>query len=56
MAHLERQLVRIRKRLEGARLYAGFTGSGKALDLVARLERLYWRFQAAMDRLERKCA
>ena len=56
MAHLERQLVKIRKRLEGARLYAGFTGSSAALDQVARLERLYWRFQAAMNRLERRAA
>jgi hypothetical protein len=33
-------------------LYAGFTGSSKALDTVARLSRIYWR----LERAERMCA
>ena len=50
MTHIERQLVRVRKRLEGARLYAGFTGRSSALDHVARLERLYWRLERLVEK------
>jgi len=56
MAALERQLVRVRKRLEGAKLYAGFSGNGQALDLVARLERAYWRLERLIDRVQRRVA
>jgi hypothetical protein len=56
MVALERQLVRVRKRLEGARLYAGFTGKGSALDLVERLERVYWRLDRLLMKAERKAA
>jgi hypothetical protein len=56
MAALERQLVRVRKRLEGARLYAGFSGNGPALELVARLERAYWRLERLIDRVQRRVA
>jgi hypothetical protein len=56
MAHIEKQLVRIRKRLEGARLYAGFSGNGQALEMVARLERVYWRLDRLLMKAERRAA
>jgi hypothetical protein len=56
MATLERQLVHVRKRLEGARLYAGFSGNGQALESVARLERVYWRLERLVQKAERKAA
>ena len=56
MASIQRQLAHVRRRLEGARLYAGFTGSSKALDTVARLSRIYWRLERALERAERMCA
>ncbi|MFL5242983.1 MAG: hypothetical protein ACJ8FY_12820 [Gemmataceae bacterium] len=56
MAHIEKQLVRVRKRLEGAKLYAGFSGNGPALELVARLERVYWRLDRLLMKAERKAA
>jgi hypothetical protein len=56
MASIQRQLARVRRRLEGARLYAGFTGSSNALDTVARLERIYWRLDRLLQRAERKAA
>jgi hypothetical protein len=50
---IERQLRRVRRRLEGARLYAGFSGRSSALDLVARLERVSWRLERNLERMRR---
>jgi len=42
---IERQLRRVRRRLEGARLYAGLSGRSLALERVAQLERIGWRLE-----------
>jgi hypothetical protein len=52
----ERQLVRVRRRLEGARLYAGFSGNGPALERVAQLERLTWRLERRLVLRARRAA
>jgi len=52
---IERQLRRVRRRLEGARLYAGLSGRGAALERVAQLERIGWRLERALQR-ERRAA
>ena len=52
----ERQLVRVRRRLEGARLYAGFSGNGTALERVAQLERLSWRLERRLVLRARRAA
>jgi hypothetical protein len=51
---IERQLRRVRRRLEGARLYAGLSGNGVALARVAQLEHLAWRLERSMAR--KRCA
>jgi hypothetical protein len=52
---IERQLRRLRRRLEGARLYAGLSGRSTALERVAQLERLSWRLERVLLR-ERRAA
>ena len=49
-----RKLRRVRRRLEGARLYAGFSGNGTALERVAQLERIGWRLERCLAR--KRCA
>ena len=50
---IERKLRRVRRQLEGARLYAGFTGKGAALAKVARLERIGWKLERILKRSRR---
>jgi hypothetical protein len=50
---IERQLRRVRRRLEGARLYAGFSGKSSALARVAQLERIGWRLERTLERKSR---
>jgi hypothetical protein len=50
---IEQRLRRVRRRLEGARLYAGFTGRGSALARVAQLERIGWRLERTLERKRR---
>jgi hypothetical protein len=52
---IERRLRRVRRRLEGARLYAGLSGHGAGLELVAQLERIIWRLERSLLR-ERRAA
>ena len=49
-----RKLRRVRRRLEGARLYAGLSGKGEALERVAQLERIGWRLERSLAR--KRCA
>ena len=53
---IERQLRRVRRRLEGARLYAGFTGRSSALARVAHLERVHWNLERQLMKAESRAA
>jgi hypothetical protein len=52
---IERQLRRLRRRLDSARLYAGLNGNGVALERVAQLERMVWQLERMLLR-ERRAA
>jgi hypothetical protein len=47
---VERQLKRLRRRLEGLRLYTGLSGVFHPLATVARLERIEWRLERVLER------